>query len=78
MRRLHLVFIVAAFALILAVLLGPRVGEGGETGNALLERSYDVAPAEGVVCCSWQDGDRERRCVAAPGQACDVCAGACG
>ena len=78
MRHLHIAFVVITFLLIVVVLLTPRAGESGEAASqdVALERSYADSPT-GLVCCTWRDGAQERRCVAASGQTCDVCAGAC-
>lgn len=78
MRHLHIAFVGVVFLLVLAILLVPRVGEGGsQTGQATLEREYD-APTQGVVCCTWDDDGIERSCAAAPGRTCDVCVNICG
>ncbi len=76
MRHLHLAFVGAVCALILAILLAPTFGGGSESSTVPLERTYD-APAEGVVCCTWVDGGREHSCVAASGKTCDICATVC-
>ena len=82
MRWLPYAFLAVTIVIIATVLLAaPETRRGGSPDALVLERAYNVSaedPADGTVCCTWSDGNLERRCVAVEGRPCSVCDAVCG